>query len=152
MAEHEREPEGKPESAPPAEVFPDRADVRVPGGPTRCAFCHDDVDPEAGGWVACRTCLARHHLGCWGEAGACSICGKHTFVGDGVSSRPPRAAFAVIAITMLGATLAGLISFVPFGCLGAAFGKELGLVVLVLGVGVSVLFGGWLTHQLARRT
>ena len=43
-------------------------------GPSRCPFCHDDIDPSAEGWIACGACLARHHSECWFEANACASC------------------------------------------------------------------------------
>ncbi|MCA8921019.1 MAG: hypothetical protein KDD82_04375 [Planctomycetes bacterium] len=39
----------------------------------RCPYCHTDVD-EAD-VVACASCLARHHEGCWDEHRECSSCG-----------------------------------------------------------------------------
>jgi len=53
----------------------------VANSPTRCPFCHDQVDVEAR-WVACRACLARHHPECWGEAGACAGCGVATCLAE----------------------------------------------------------------------
>lgn len=47
----------------------------VVSGLGRCPFCHDDVHVEAGAWVACQQCLARHHTGCWAEGGRCAACG-----------------------------------------------------------------------------
>ncbi len=49
--------------------------VRIGGGAARCPYCHDEVALEAPTWVACAGCLARHHGGCWREAGRCASCG-----------------------------------------------------------------------------
>lgn len=50
---------------------PDRRDEVTP----RCPFCREDVRLEAGAWLACALCLARHHQGCWRELGRCASCG-----------------------------------------------------------------------------
>lgn len=42
---------------------------------SRCPFCREDVRLEAGAWLACALCLARHHQGCWRELGRCASCG-----------------------------------------------------------------------------
>lgn len=55
------------------EAVPSR-DVHVVASPTRCPYCHDDVAPERSDWVACKACLARHHVACWRENGACGTC------------------------------------------------------------------------------
>ena len=49
--------------------------VRVAVAAARCPYCHDEVALEAPTWVACAGCLARHHGGCWSEAGRCASCG-----------------------------------------------------------------------------
>ena len=72
----------KPRQHEPASELAPRADVRVGGSLVRCPYCHDDVAPEATGWVACRGCLARHHLNCWKETLACGTCG-HKVCMDG---------------------------------------------------------------------
>lgn len=54
---------------------PERESVRVEGSPVRCPFCHEGVRVEDGDWVACASCLARHHGECWGEGGRCGACG-----------------------------------------------------------------------------
>ncbi len=40
----------------------------------RCPFCHEDVSVTGDDWVACKQCLARHHVGCWSEGDRCSAC------------------------------------------------------------------------------
>lgn len=42
-------------------------------GRDRCPYCHDEVSRESA--VVCQSCLARHHVDCWDEAGRCSSCG-----------------------------------------------------------------------------
>ena len=44
--------------------------------PTRCPFCHAGVETTSEAWVACATCLARHHTECWDDGGACAACGR----------------------------------------------------------------------------
>jgi hypothetical protein len=41
----------------------------------RCPFCHGTVEVAARDWVACRTCLARHHAACWQDGKTCASCG-----------------------------------------------------------------------------
>jgi hypothetical protein len=40
----------------------------------RCPFCHEQVATEQDEWVACKQCLARHHVGCWSEGSRCASC------------------------------------------------------------------------------
>lgn len=70
------------------------ADVRVDRSPTRCPYCHADVAPDPTEWVACAGCLARHHAGCWGEAGRCGTCQGATKLAVVVSPRPTDDALA----------------------------------------------------------
>jgi len=65
------------------------AEVRVVGvSPIRCPWCHDSVSKEGTEWVACGSCLARHHSECWAEGAKCASC--KAAVSLGVSA-PPRA-------------------------------------------------------------
>jgi len=74
------EPEDRPPDAAPTEVVR-REDIVVSGSLARCPYCHSDVVPEANDWVACRSCLARHHTACWWEGGkACATCGKRRHI------------------------------------------------------------------------
>src|SRR4051812_3384698 len=73
----EKKADAPPEPAPP--VAP-RSDVIVRGGATRCPHCHANVDSDQDAWAACQKCLARHHLACWGEGGACGACSEKRFV------------------------------------------------------------------------
>jgi hypothetical protein len=57
--------------------------VKSAGGPTRCPFCHSEVDRDRDDWVACEACLARHHEACWKESGSCAGCGEHRSLGPG---------------------------------------------------------------------
>lgn len=68
----EKDPE--PIGDPVPEPAP-RDDVLAKASPVRCPFCHTDVRVDVDAWVACRGCLARHHVACWQERGACSACG-----------------------------------------------------------------------------
>jgi hypothetical protein len=40
----------------------------------RCPFCHDSITIDTADQVACKRCLARHHLACWNESGSCGAC------------------------------------------------------------------------------
>ncbi len=42
------------------------------GGPVRCPYCHDDVEPTTA--RVCAACAAPHHRACWLVLGACSAC------------------------------------------------------------------------------
>lgn len=57
--------------------------------PSRCPFCHDGLGPDDL-LAACRECAARHHEGCWDEAGRCSACGCERALRD-TTPPPPEA-------------------------------------------------------------
>jgi hypothetical protein len=100
--EKEKQP---PERKPAEEPTPLRDDVQVAASRARCPFCRDEVAAEGTDWVACRGCLARHHVGCWGEHGACSACGESKFLpatpGRARTSTRPRALLIVAFIVAL---------------------------------------------------
>lgn len=79
----------------PLEVQPpERLELRPapPRPATRCPWCHDDVVVQEFRWVACATCLARHHTGCWSDGQACASCGAPQFV------RAPRVGEAALLL------------------------------------------------------
>lgn len=79
----------------PLEVQPpERLELRPapPRPATRCPWCHDDVVVHEFRWVACATCLARHHAGCWSDGQACASCGAPQFV------RAPRVGEATLLL------------------------------------------------------
>ena len=39
-----------------------------------CPYCHETVDASKKNWVACSSCLARHHKACWRENKRCATC------------------------------------------------------------------------------
>ncbi len=96
----------------PAPAVLERDDVRAANSPNRCPFCHEDVAPEDE-WVACKSCLARHHRDCWTESKACASCGEAAFVAREEPARRSRS----------------------FGQLAAA----LGLLLVALGVGAALV-------------
>src|ERR1700691_3205681 len=53
----------------------------------RCPFCHSEISVESDDWVACKSCLARHHRECWLEASACSVCQRADYVSGRRSRR-----------------------------------------------------------------
>jgi hypothetical protein len=59
-----------------------RSDLKMAWSAIRCPFCHGDLEPAREEWVACRSCVARHHLACWAERGACSSCGERAHLFD----------------------------------------------------------------------
>lgn len=87
----ERDEEKPRATAEPLAAVAPRDDVRVASSRARCPFCHADVDADAADWVACKGCLARHHLPCWGESGACATCGEHRFLPATTGRRGERA-------------------------------------------------------------
>jgi hypothetical protein len=134
--------------------------VREPA--PRVVAC-EDVRVAARLVRACRACLARHHLACWGEAGACATCGRANFI---VTERQAPASRArVIAMTMIGALIAASGGSVPSGCLSAlivgeiwpydSFSHALALPLFLLlflgGTGIFAYAGGWVAYQLSRR-
>jgi tetratricopeptide (TPR) repeat protein len=86
--------QGNPEKPgpglPPPAPAP-RDDVRVPSSLVRCPYCHEDVHVERDVWVACKSCLARHHATCWREGGACASCRTAEFVSMRAPQAPPSA-------------------------------------------------------------
>lgn len=79
---------------PLTEPPPERLELRPapPRPATRCPWCHDDVVVQEFRWVACATCLARHHTGCWSDGQACASCGAPQFV------RAPRVGEAALLL------------------------------------------------------
>jgi hypothetical protein len=71
-----------PEEAPSKEKT-----LSVASSASRCPFCHVAVDLEAQEWVACESCLARHHATCWRDHGSCSSCAGTKSIGRVRSSR-----------------------------------------------------------------
>jgi hypothetical protein len=56
------------------------AEVRVEQSAVRCPFCHGGIEVQAEKWVACSSCLARHHAECATESHACASCGAESFL------------------------------------------------------------------------
>jgi TPR repeat protein len=108
-SEKERLAEKHAEPAPPVDV-PDavRERVRAQASPVRCPFCHDDVRVGEQRWVACAGCLARHHAGCWGEAGRCAACGDGASLAGGGASRVRTMGLGVLATLVVVLVLGGL--------------------------------------------
>jgi hypothetical protein len=48
--------------------------VRAKNSPTRCPYCHENIQLEQDSWLACEACLGRHHESCWAETSCCSSC------------------------------------------------------------------------------
>ena len=71
-------------------------DVSARATPTsRCPYCHEDAGQDPTDVVACASCLARHHEGCWDEAAQCSSCGaSERLVPDGL--RPPQSSVGLV--------------------------------------------------------
>jgi hypothetical protein len=88
----------------------------------RCPFCHEGVTLETDRWVACATCLARHHEACFGERGACASCG-HAEALDPYLAQTYRAAAGSNQLRRLGK---GAIAFAILAAVEAALGLCLG--------------------------
>jgi hypothetical protein len=65
-----------------------REDVRVAGSLVRCPYCHSELSPGKSDWVACKDCLARHHVTCWKELGRCSTCGGESSLSQSIRFLP----------------------------------------------------------------
>lgn len=63
--------------------------IRLEPSPTRCPYCHERVEAGGAEWVACRSCLGRHHVACWAESGRCAGCGleEHLQAGEAEARR-----------------------------------------------------------------
>jgi hypothetical protein len=83
---------------------------RVAAGALRCPFCRAAVDLATQEWVACESCLARHHATCWREHGSCSSCGSTRRLAPGRGRDLSRLALGVaglaFAVALGGAGLA----------------------------------------------
>src|SRR4051812_25468094 len=55
----EKEKDAAPSAPPPEPAL--RDDVRVGGSLARCPYCHAELALATDRWVACKSCLARHH-------------------------------------------------------------------------------------------
>jgi hypothetical protein len=145
----------------PAPRFVERGDVRVARSLARCPYCHEGVASDAEAWVACRGCLARHHLACWSESGACSTCGRHDFLL--ASHVDPVQGWRRWAPALIGAVLAGGAGLVPCWLLGACaawvachvIGESLGCTFgFLVGVAAGLVClhaGGWVGWKLSGR-
>ncbi len=101
-----------------APVVPERTDVIVRGGASRCPHCHDTVNSEDDAWAACRGCLARHHVACWGEGGQCAACGEKRFVSSAPTRKnAPRATEARMKILVV------MIAFLSLGLVVSLRGR-----------------------------
>ncbi len=134
----------------------------------RCPFCHTCVDMDEEDWVACRGCLARHHLACWGEAGACSTCQRTDFM-PATTAREPVPLRRVLVPTAVGALLGAIGGGPSFGCLGLCVAElllrglagegadhkvEAGLAAVSFALRGAIYgyAGGWVAYKLARRS
>lgn len=97
----------------------------------RCPFCHESVSVADDEWVACKQCLARHHVGCWSEGNRCSACQAGTpLLAPGMSRfRPmPTADVTPLADSMS----ADAIRFVTSQALDDEHRKNLALTAALL--------------------
>jgi len=77
--------EAASEDAPPREP----PVILVRSNAIHCPFCRETVDAKKKNWVACASCLARHHKKCWRESKKCATCGlKKHLVAPGAMSVP----------------------------------------------------------------
>ncbi len=58
----------------------ERPKVEVGRSPTRCPYCHENLNPAEDVWVVCTDCLARHHKECWQDSARCCSCGQTGFL------------------------------------------------------------------------
>ncbi|MCO5172184.1 MAG: hypothetical protein M9894_38295 [Planctomycetes bacterium] len=107
---------GQPTDEPPDD--PPRLQVgrrpAAPGqGAQRCPFCRAGLRVLGDArWVACRSCLTRHHTPCWSEGGGCSVCRDATALAfEEPAARSP--ALLVLALLLLGGVLAVQLARAP---------------------------------------
>ena len=80
----------------------------------RCPYCHDDLTAASDPWVACATCLARHHHSCWSESDGCASCRS-------LSGLLPARALQEARLRLLGAALGALTAVALLLAGGAAW-------------------------------
>ena len=117
--------------------------------PLRCPFCHDELSTRLDDWVACRECLARHHVACWRDHRACAFCGRREFVSSASPTRvwaatPPAVAGDHLGTITLGVYLGTILGFVPAVLVTMLVGAILSPIppVQVI-VGVAVFLAGF---------
>ncbi|MBX3469109.1 MAG: hypothetical protein KF878_19735 [Planctomycetes bacterium] len=100
---------GTPGDIPRDEPPPLRVGRRPPApgeGDQRCPFCRAALRVLGDArWVACRSCLTRHHTPCWSEGGGCAVCRDTTAL---AFEEPPAArspALLVLVLLLLGGVL-----------------------------------------------
>jgi hypothetical protein len=138
-SEHEKVQRPFPERKPLTE------ELRVEASPVRCPYCHAGLAPEATNWVACKACLARHHVPCWGEGGACSACGDtHFLISPEVKTAPEQLAPEQVTsyvhtgyYASLGLIIGGTLGAVAGGCfaghlLGQDFDPRAAIIGFIL--------------------
>jgi DNA-directed RNA polymerase subunit RPC12/RpoP len=117
--------------------------LQVSASRVRCPYCHDACDEQTSQeWVACASCLARHHEGCWAEEAACATCGhtRHLVkpedrvrvverVDEPDDLRGAAGWLALLLVVLVGAG-AGIGYWIAGG-VGAGIGAVVGLVLVV---------------------
>ena len=105
-------------------------ELRVEASPVRCPYCHAGLAPEATNWVACKACLARHHVPCWGEGGACSACGDtHFLISPETRAAPERDPLQVAYYMWYYGSLGLIKGGALGGVVGGLAGHMVGLVL-----------------------
>lgn len=104
-------PRPLPEKVEPAAPV-ERPDVKVAAGVLRCPFCHDEVRTVGADWVACRSCLARHHAACWTESKKCATCGHEQSIAAGPPATQVLTGRARGGAPVVALVLGGVVAFV----------------------------------------
>jgi hypothetical protein len=90
-------------------------EVTLAASRIRCPYCHASVAADGDDWVACRSCLARHHQACWRESPRCASCGQGAYLQESAPSVPPARPWlwrtAAAAAVFTAASVATLLVF-----------------------------------------
>lgn len=101
-------PKERAQPRPPEEPL----DLGVEVAVNRCPYCHADVTVAEDPWVACKSCLARHHVPCWDELARCGSCGESVAISEKTESETrrssPRLVPLLLAVLALFAGIATL--------------------------------------------
>jgi WD40 repeat protein len=104
MKERPQEPVARPPHVDAPSPGDSRQDLVVRGSPARCPYCHDRLSED---WVACESCVAKHHRGCWDEHGRCATCGGSESLRPVKAAAKRRVAKVVIVVAALVALFLG---------------------------------------------
>jgi hypothetical protein len=89
----------------------DERSISVERSPTRCPYCHENVDAQGESWIVCASCLARHHAACWRDHGRCAACDARAAL---ETPAPARSALARRSNLIVGVAVLLLLGILAF--------------------------------------